>query len=159
MQYSTKLSDSIHIMALIALNQDLNLSSAVIATSVKTNPAFVRQIMMKLKKADLMSSVTGHVKPALTRPAKQIALLDIYKAVEGDKPLLHLNTHTNPNCGVGMNIQLAPQDYYYEIQQAAENKMSKISLQDILDSYKKNIIVKQRASHFLTYSPSFYFHW
>lgn len=34
-----------------------------------------------------------------------------------------------------MNIQLAPQDYYYEIQQAAENKMSKISLQDILDSY------------------------
>ena len=58
-----------------------------------------------------------------------------------------------------MNIQLAPQDYYYEIQQAAENKMSKISLQDILDSYKKNIIVKQRASHFLTYSPSCYFHW
>ena len=146
-------------MALIALNQDLNLSSAVIATSVKTNPAFVRQIMMKLKKAYLMSSVTGHVKPALTRPAKQITLLDIYKAVEGDKSLLHLDTHTNPNCGVGMNIQLAPQDYYYEIQQAAENKMSKISLQDILDSYKKNIIVKQRASHFLTYSPSCYFHW
>ena len=27
MKYSTKLSDSIHIMALIALNQDLNLSS------------------------------------------------------------------------------------------------------------------------------------
>ena len=135
MKYSTKLSDSIHIMALIALNQDLNLSSTVIATSVKTNPAFVRQIMMKLKKADLMSSVTGHVKPALTRPAKQITLLDIYKAVEGDKPLLHLDTHTNPDCGVGMNIQLAPQDYYYEIQQAAENKMSKISLQDILDSY------------------------
>ena len=135
MKYSTKLSDSIHIMALIALNQDLNLNSTVIATSVKTNPAFVRQIMMKLKKADLMSSVTGHVKPALTRPAKQITLLDIYKAVEGDKPLLHLDTHTNPDCGVGMNIQLAPQDYYYEIQQAAENKMNKISLQDILDSY------------------------
>ncbi len=141
MKYSTKLSDSVHIMALIVLNQDLDLSSTAIATSVKTNPAFVRQIMMKLKKAGLMSSVTGHVKPALTRPAEQITLLDIYKAVEGDKPLLHLDTHTNPDCGVGMNIQLALQDYYYEIQQAAEKKMSEISLQDILDSYAQKILL------------------
>lgn len=141
MKYSTKLSDSVHIMALIVLNQDLDLSSTAIATSVKTNPAFVRQIMMKLKKAGLMSSVTGHVKPALTRPAEQITLLDIYKAVEGDKPLLHLDTHTNPDCGVGTNIQLALQDYYYEIQQAAEKKMSEISLQDILDSYAQKILL------------------
>lgn len=139
MKYSTKLSDAVHIMALIAINQDLELSSSAIAASVKTNPAFVRQIMMKLKKAGLMSSVTGHAKPALARPAEQITLLDIYKAVEGDKPLLHLDTHTNPDCGVGINIQLALQDYYHEIQQAAEEKMQQISLQDIIDSYEKKI--------------------
>lgn len=139
MKYSTKLSDSVHIMALIAINQDLELSSSAIAASVKTNPAFVRQIMMKLKKAGLMSSVTGHAKPALARPAEQITLLDIYKAVEGDKPLLHLDTHTNPDCGVGMNIQLALQDYYNEIQQIAEEKMRQICLQDIIDSYEKKL--------------------
>lgn len=50
MKYSTKLSDAVHIMALIAINQNSALSSSAIATSVKTNPAFVRQIMMKLKK-------------------------------------------------------------------------------------------------------------
>lgn len=135
MKYSTKLSDAVHIMAFIAINQDFDLSSNAIAVSVQTNPAFVRQIMMKLRKADLMSSVTGHAKPALARPEEQISLLDIYKAVEGDKPLLHLDTHTNPECGVGMNIQLALRDYYQEVQAAAENRMKEITLQDIIASY------------------------
>lgn len=135
MKYSTKLSDAVHIMAIIVINRDLDLSSNAIAVSVQTNPAFVRQLMMKLRKAGLMSSVTGHAKPALARPTDQITLLDIYKAVEGDKPLLHLDTHTNPECGVGMNIQLALRDYYQEVQKAAEKRMEEITLQDIIVSY------------------------
>ena len=96
-----------------------------------------RSIMMKLKKAGLMSSVNGHAKPSLAKPAEEITLLDIYKAVEGSKPLLHLDTHTNPDCGVGVNIQLALQDYYNEIQKGTETHMSGISLQDIIGLYRK----------------------
>ena len=137
MKYSTKLSDAVHIMAFIAIHQEYDLSSAVIADSIQTNPAFVRQIMMKLKKAGLMSSVNGHAKPSLAKPAEEITLLDIYKAVEGSKPLLHLDPHTNPDCGVGVNIQLALQDYYSEIQKGTETHMSGISLQDIIGLYRK----------------------
>lgn len=137
MKYSTKLSDAVHIMAFIEINHDFDLSSTAIATSIQTNPAFVRQIMMKLRKAGLMSSVTGHAKPSLAKPAEQITLLKIYKAVEGDKPLLHLDTHTNPECGVGVNIQLALLDYYQEIQKMAEEHMNQISLQDIIKSYSQ----------------------
>lgn len=68
MKYSTKLSDAVHIMAFIAINPDFDLSSTAIAVSIQTNPAFVRQIMMKLRKASLMSSISGHVKPSLARP-------------------------------------------------------------------------------------------
>lgn len=139
MKYSTKLSDAVHIMAFIEINQDFDLSSTAIATSIQTNPAFVRQIMMKLRKAGLMSSVTGHAKPSLAKPAEQITLLEIYKAVEGDKPLLHLDTHTNPKCGVGINIQLALLDYYQEIQKMAEEHMNQISLQDIIKSYSQKV--------------------
>ena len=139
MKYSTKLSDAVHIMAFIEINQDFDLSSAAIATSIQTNPAFVRQIMMKLRKAGLMSSVTGHAKPSLAKPADQITLLDIYKAVEGDKPLLHLDTHTNPQCGVGINIQLVLQDCYDLVQQQAEETMSNITLQRILDRYTEKL--------------------
>ena len=88
MKYSTKLSDTVHVMVLIAINQEKSLSSASIA----------------------------HARPSLSKPADQITLLDIYKAVEGDKPLLHLDTHTNPDCGVGINIQLSLQGFYNEIQ-------------------------------------------
>ena len=137
MRYSTKLSDAVHIMAFIAIHQEYDLSSTVIADSIQTNPAFVRQIMMKLKKAGLMSSVNGHAKPSLAKPAEEITLLDIYKAVEGNKPLLHLDTHTNPECGVGINIQLALQEYYNEIQRGTETHMSGISLQDIIGLYRK----------------------
>ena len=111
MKYSTKLSDTVHVMVLIAINQEKSLSSASIAESVHTNPGFVRQLMLKLKKAELMTSVAGHARPSLSKPAEQITLLDIYKAVEGDKPLLHLDTHTNPDCGVGINIQLSLQEF------------------------------------------------
>ena len=67
-----------------------------------------------------MTSVAGHARPSLSKPADQITLLDIYKAVEGDKPLLHLDTHTNPDCGVGINIQLSLKGFYNEIQKTAE---------------------------------------
>ena len=135
MKYSTKLSDTVHVMVLIAINQEKSLSSASIAESVHTNPGFVRQLMLKLKKAELMTSVAGHARPSLSKPADQITLLDIYKAVEGDKPLLHLDTHTNPDCGVGINIQLSLQGFYNEIQKTAEEKMNTITLQDIINTY------------------------
>lgn len=53
--------------------------------------------------------------PAIGKPPKDITLLEIYRAVEGEKPLLHLDTHTNPECGIGVNIQLALADYYARI--------------------------------------------
>ena len=135
MKYSTKLSDTVHVMVLIAINQEKSLSSASIAESVHTNPGFVRQLMLKLKKAGLMTSVAGHARPSLSKPADQITLLDVYKAVEGEKPLLHLDTHTNPDCGVGINIQLSLQEFYNEIQKNAEEKMNTITLQDIINTY------------------------
>ena len=122
MKYSTKLSDTVHVMVLIAINQEKSLSSASIAESVHTNPGFVRQLMLKLKKAELMTSVAGHARPSLSKPADQITLLDIYKAVEGEKPLLHLDTHTNPECGVGINIQLSLQGFYNEIPKDCRRK-------------------------------------
>ena len=142
MKYSTKLSDTVHVMVLIAINQEKSLSSASIAESVHTNPGFVRQLMLKLKKAGLMTSVAGHARPSLSKPADQITLLDIYKAVEGEKPLLHLDTHTNPDCGVGINIQLSLQEFYNEIQKTAEEKMNTITLQDIIDTYYQRIYSK-----------------
>ena len=82
-----------------------------------------------------MTSIAGHARPSLSKPADQITLLDIYKAVEDENPLLHLDTHTNPDCGIGINIQLSLQGFYNEIQITAEEKMNMITLQDIINTY------------------------
>lgn len=139
MKYSTKVSDAVHILAFIRLNPVDSLSSNRIAESIRTNPGCVRQLMSALRKAGLLSSVRGHPRPALAKQPAEITLLDVYKAVEEDKPLLHLDTHTNPECGVGIYIQLSLQDYFDRIQETAEEEMKHITLQDILDRYQEKV--------------------
>lgn len=135
MKYSTKLSDTVHILIYIHLSTAQTLSSTDMAVSIQTNPAYVRQLMAKCKGAGLIQSIRGQANPSLSKAPAEITLLDIYHAVEGDKPLLHLDTHTNPDCGVGINIQLALAEYYACVQDTAEHKMKQITLQDIIDSY------------------------
>ena len=127
MKYSVKLSHAVHILVFIYLSEGLPLSSDKIAESIHTNPGCVRQIMSALRTAEL------------AREPETISLLDIYKAVEGDKPLLHLDTHTNPECGIGVNIQLALQSFYDKVQKDADNSMAGISLSDIIRGYYQRI--------------------
>lgn len=139
MKYPTKLSDAVHILAFLALHPGVGLTSDRIAESIQTNPAYVRQLMSALRKGGLLTSVKGHPRPALAKEPCQITLLDAYRAVEGEKPILHQDTHTNPACGVGVNIQLVLADCYQEIQKAAERKMREITLADILERYDQRL--------------------
>ena len=135
MKYSFKLSHEIHILVFIHTAEGLDVSSNKIAESIHTNPGCVRQLMSSLRNAGIIKSVTGHPKPALAKKPGDISLLDVYKAVEGDKPLLHLDTQTNPECGIGVNIQYALQSFYDNVQKDAEESMSKISLDDIITEF------------------------
>ena len=139
MKYPTRLSDAVHILTVIALNPDCDLTSNKLAESVQTNPAYVRQLMSALRKGGLLVSVKGHPRPALAREPEKITLLDAYRAVEGNKPLLHQDIHTNPACGVGVNIQLVIRDCYDLVQQQAEKAMEAITLQEILDRYLEKL--------------------
>ena len=132
MKYSTKLSDTIHILIFIALGDDEQLSSTKIAESIKTNPAYVRQLMATLKNAGIVVNTQGHANAALAKSADKINMYDIYRAVEGDKPLLHLDTDTNPDCGIGINIQFAIGDFYHEIQNMVDEKMKSIHCRILL---------------------------
>ncbi|HJA01670.1 Rrf2 family transcriptional regulator [Candidatus Collinsella stercoripullorum] len=139
MAYSTKLSDALHLLVFVHEQQGSDLTSDAIATSLAGNASTVRQMMGRLRRAGLLSSVTGHARPELARPAANITMLDVYRAVEGDKPLLHLDTHTNPACGVGVNVQLVIGECFDDIQQAAESTMASITLEDIIVRYRQRI--------------------
>lgn len=146
MKYSSKLSDAVHILAFIELLRDRlracmppKLTSGEIARSIHTNASFVRQLMMQLRKAGLLVSERGAANPRLGRPAEEISLYDIYRAVEGNKPLLHLDENVNEMCVVGVHIQLALQESFDSIQKAAEEEMRSITLAKVIEDYHKRL--------------------
>ncbi|MGX6427690.1 Rrf2 family transcriptional regulator [Levilactobacillus yonginensis] len=132
MRYSHKLSDAIHILAYVAIYQDGDLSSATIAASVESNPALVRRLMGALRRAGLLTTQQGSATPKLTRDATAITLLDVYRAVEEDGNLLHVDDKTNPKCVVGANIQDTLREAYDEVQRVAEAQLKRQTLAQII---------------------------
>lgn len=128
MKYSHRLSDAVHILAFILIYQGGDLSSNAIASSIEANPSMVRRLMARLSKSGLLISRPGLVAPKLGRPAEEITLLDIYRSIEDNQILLHVDQKTNPLCIVGGNIQATLNGVYDEVQQAAEAKMATVTL-------------------------------
>jgi DNA-binding IscR family transcriptional regulator len=141
MKISTRFSDAIHLLAFIQIYAGkIPLTSANIASSIETSPVMVRQLMSQLRQAGLLQTTHGTPAPKLTRPAQDISLLDIYLAVEQDKPLFHVDHKTNPQCIVGGNIQSTLEQFYEEAEISAKAKLNQIKLADVIDT----ILVKQK---------------
>lgn len=140
MKISTRYSDAIHILAYLNIYRKTKLSSENIAASVMTSPVVVRRIMAALQKAGIITTVHGSPNPRLTKSPAEINLLDIYYAVEGDKQLFAVDEKTNPQCIVGGNIQKVLGNYYREVQNAAMGRLSRITLEDVIN----DILVAQK---------------
>lgn len=139
MRVSTRFSDSIHLLAFIKIYAGEHLTSDLIASSIETSPVVVRRLMGKLRHAGLLTTTPGTAQPVLAKPLADISLLTVFYAAEGDKALFSVDPKTNPDCIVGGNIQTVLQQYYQDAQTAAEARLAKTSLQDIVD----NILVEQ----------------
>lgn len=146
MRVSTRFSDSIHILAFINIYQKAKLSSELIASSIETSPVVVRRLMGTLREAGLIETKKGTAEPKLAKEPREITLLDVYLAVEGDKQLFTLDTNTNPDCIVGGNIQKVLGAYYEDAKMAALRKFNNVTLQDIIET----ILVEQKAKENMT---------
>ena len=136
MQISSRFTLAVHIFACIdTFSKDQKVASQFLAGSTNVNPVIIRRLLSQLKAAGLVNVARGTGGATIAKPLNQITFLDIYRAVEGEKPLLHQDIHTNPECGVGINIQLSIGDFYREVQDAAERKMQEITLRDIIEHY------------------------
>lgn len=146
MKQSVQLSDSVHVMVYLAVNQDNpdELKSGRIAESIQTNPSNVRKIMGNLRKAGLIISQQGKVAPKIARSLSDISLLDIFKSLPGDNQLLQVDAKTNIDCPIGANIQDTLQAKYLEIQELAEAEMAKTSLSDLVSDLSRNITINNQ---------------
>lgn len=132
MRYSYKLSDAIHILAYIEIFKTKDLSSQAIAASIGANASVVRNLMLDLRAAGLLTTHQGVAKPALARAPEAINLYDVYQAINMTHQLLHVDPKTNPNCLVGGQIQTTLDHMYTTVEAAAYQKMAAMPLTDVI---------------------------
>lgn len=133
--YSTKLSVSIHILSVIEFMENKPVTSEDIASSINTNPALVRRLMSRLKKAKLIETSTKLGVMGLAKKPEDISLLDIFIAVEEQTDLFSIHGNTNQNCPIGAKIETTLKDIYDEIQKVTNQKLAAVTLADIIKEF------------------------
>lgn len=135
MQISSRFTIAIHILTAIdTFQKEYKVTSDFLAGSINVNPVIVRRTMQSLKGAGLIEVKRGTGGMEIAKPMNEITLLDIFNAVE---PLEHgqlFHFHENPNtaCPVGRNIHAGLDDKLFSIQEAMEEKMKSITLEEVV---------------------------
>ena len=143
MQITSKFTIAVHIITAIDYFKDsTQVTSSFLAGSVGANPVIVRNIMGDLKQAGIIDISQGKSGIALAKKLEEITFFDIYKAVDSvnEEGLFHFHENPKPDCPVGRNIHKAIKGKLSDIQKAMEEKMKKITLAEVVDDTRREII-------------------
>ena len=130
---NTRFAVAVHVLTLLAQQGGEPVTSEYVAGSVNTNPSLVRRLLGALARAGLTTSQLGAGGGALlARPAGEITLRDVWRAVdEGELFALH-RERPNPQCPVGRNIQAALTAHFDAATRALEAELDRTTIADVL---------------------------
>jgi Rrf2 family protein len=138
MAVNTQFSIAVHLMAGLAYRCGRDTTSANLAESVNTSSSFVRRTLAKLSKAGLVETATGKAGACwLARGAKDISLLDIYRAVDAPKAFSIHNYSEQKACAVSCHIKGALEKALARTQKAMETGLDETSLAQVISEIKK----------------------
>lgn len=139
MAHNLQFSIAAHILAGLACACDQEgVTSSHLARSVNTSASFVRRTLAKLSKAGLVETTTGKAGACwLAKDAKNISLLDIYRAVDAPKAFSIHTYKEQKVCAVSCHIKTALEKALTKTQQAMEASLAEISLAQIVSDVKK----------------------
>lgn len=129
---ATRFAVAVHILLLLALLPAAQATSARLAQSVNTNPVVVRRITRQLARAGLVASRRGARGAALARPAGQITLADVWRAVQTEAPLIGLHATPNPHCAVGCRVNAVLAPAFAEAEAAMLAKLRRTSVASLV---------------------------
>jgi Rrf2 family transcriptional regulator, repressor of oqxAB len=126
---------ALQIMLSLALAEQQSvshLSSSQLAESLGANPSFVRKLLVPLVQSKLLRSQMGKAGGVrLARPAAEITLRDIYRAVVADTKIWAPRTGIPHRCLVSSNVQ----GYFEElIEDADESILSMLGQRTLLQA-------------------------
>ena len=136
MTVSSRFAVASHVLALLSVHEgqaqgEGAQSSEKLACSVGVNPVIVRGISSMLRRAGLVCSRQGVTGLSLARPASEISLLEIYRAVQPPERLIALHEHPSQECAVGRHIQVVLGAVCSEAQAALEARLARTSLAEL----------------------------
>ena len=133
MASSSRFIVAVHVLSLLA-HEGRALTSDYIAGSVNTNPVVIRRILSQLSNARLVTSMEGAGGgTTLARPAADITLADVYRAVEGEVELFATpRVDPNPLCPVGRYVQTVLKEHVERFETALEDEMDRVTVAEVL---------------------------
>ncbi|MBQ7447719.1 MAG: Rrf2 family transcriptional regulator [Eubacterium sp.] len=142
MQISSRFTIAVHVLVAIETFKDsYKTTSEFLASSINVNPVVIRRLLQQLKKAGIISVKRGSGGASIERPLQDITLLDVYRAVEPleNGELFHFHENPNVLCPVGKNIHKIMDHRLQDIQNAMEDQMRSVTLEDIMTDAEKTI--------------------
>lgn len=133
MSVSSRSANALHALTMLARWRGRTLTSAEIAESLVSNPVLVRRFLGSLRTAGLVTSTEGrHGGWTLAREPHQIALLDVYKAVEVGPVLSRYPHPPRADCEVGRCMQGILDHEFRAAEQAMEERLSQTTVADLV---------------------------
>ena len=138
MAINTQFPIAVHMAAAMGYREGRDTTSALLAASVNTSGSFIRRVLAKLSRAGLVKTTTGKGGACwLARPAADISLLDIYKAVDAPKAFSIHKYFEQKACAVSCHIKTALENALAKTQREMEKSLAKTSLAEVISDLKK----------------------
>ncbi len=133
----TRFSSAIHMLILIS-EAESTMTSAEIATSVGTNPSYIRKLTGLLKKKEIIESRQGVGGFKLLISPKELNLYEVYNAVMETDEVYIFDLHQNASerCIVGRHIKPVMKEVFREVEEKAEQQLKNTTLQDCIDTMR-----------------------
>lgn len=132
MALNTRFAAGIYALVLLAEEPDKLHTSEDIANHLGTNSVVVRRIFLQLRKAGLISSHKGPSGGSkLARPAKEITLRDIHRAIHS-RGILH-----DPAAPGNAGLQSAMKSVFRDASRAFEKELDQTTLSQLMKKAAK----------------------
>jgi Rrf2 family protein len=128
---NTQFALAVHVLTMLAaLPRELQ-SSEQMAASAGSNPVHIRRVLGRLRNAGMVSSRPGpHGGWRLLRSPAQTTLADVWRAMNGDDPVLGLHD-ASPDCEVGQRIHTSLEAIDRRTLAAIEAELAGTTLADL----------------------------
>ena len=122
-----------HVLTVLAVHRGEGpLTSAQIARSINTNPAFLRTLLGQLREAGLIEIALGKGGGArLARAASRVTLADVYRAVEKRPAIQMHRCAPSKSCVVGRNILPLLDEVVSDVETAALRRLAGTTVADL----------------------------